>query len=1067
MADEYVNPLYFGLLQAYGIDDDTKPTLNKDVLKAWTDVFEANAQYRIKRDAGQLKRETDDIKARLGYIKSSRDLQAKLEETKGRDRRETVKAYVDRVNALTKARTDLAVQRSQFSDTVFAEARAAFEGPEGNAAKSAEALFKTLTDRQMKWSEGNPDTAGLATQWARMVLNQPDIQSVDPEAAAQAIRNAKGSDELAMKTKRFIRAAQQADSMERSATAKLASEEERAARLSAMSEMELAGLSEQSIEDIVQGSASAQLAFETLLAETPEQMQERMNAIAEADSQYAAMVAREKQLASYVFGEGNEGAFTRTGRIIANPEFQAWAQDNGYNIGRAQVNADGELEFYTPGNADMRAIAAFNRQVKTGQPPRMFGARNSGQLVRVTVTDPAARERVLQFNNLGGGRYAVKDGAVLTPQQYAEMGIAPSGVEVAQVGDEVYVKSEGRTYKYNNGVLESAAAPASAKFAAGVVYDDDGKPTRYMTTDDIFQVPSSFGGVSEGEDAAINRAAGVEIVGADQLPAIGEMQVVGYRDRLNARDMTQYGEGAFSINGGQYVFGRGAKVEVLETRGREPAANALARRAERRVERAGLTGLPVEAVRRAEPGQTYAQPGGVFPPAPATGAAAPVTAEADFLKPAAADIQVEEGALGPAAPTAAAKAPEVSYFKGSDGAVYRSTEGVGIQQIAPRRGSVTIDPRVIAEETPEFSALTGRLFADGEPLSAEEGRKVEMRDVGAQARVAAPETQVREIRGSTFMGPGRVRNLGTDIEDTLARVGGRRKTSEPAAPSADEAETRLLPPRIDEAEDDVPVQRDAEAPSSFDVARSRGRDEALMGVVSRSKQGGRDYDLAQEYAKIQGLKQSDPQKYAAEVGRLADTARLRMREAPPAPPVGMMTEGEPDMYTERAPSAPEAKRAPTPAQAPATAAPVKKQSVFAAAAEALRKRRTSAKPPVSSLQVDETVPDQRPAPTAPTGGRTEFSEAQGIADLRRAIDTQQSQAYADFFRRMKDADKYGEAPPKSPTVVTEEDFGLPPRTPPNSTQAATPAKSKSDLSAFRRVMPKRKLPPTTEETEIV
>ena len=1025
MADEYVNPLYFGILQAYGIDDDTKPTLNKDVLKAWTDVFEANAQYRVKRDAGQLKRETDDIKARLGYIKSSRDLQAKLEETKGKDRRETVKAYVDRVNALTKARTDLAVQRSQFSDTVFAEARSAFDKAVGKAgpADSAEALFKTLNDRQMKWSEGNPDTAGLATQWARMVLGEPNLQNVNPEAAAQAIRDAGGNDTLARNTAQFIRVSQQADSMERGATAKLASEEERAARLSAMSEMQLDGLSEESIEDIVQGSANAQLAFETLLAETPEQMQERMNAIAEADSQYAAMVAREKQLAAYVFGEGNEGAFTRTGRIIANPEFQAWAQDNGYNIGRAQVNAEGDLDFYTPGNADMRAIAAFNRQVKTGQPPRMFGARNSGQLIRVTVTDPAARERVLQSNNLGGGRYAVKDGAVLTPQQYAEMGIAPSGVEVAQVGDEVYVKSEGRTYKYGDKTLTPVAAPASAKFAAGVVYDDDGKPTRYMTTDDIFQVPSSFGGVSEGEDAAINRAAGVEIVGAEGLPAVGEMQVVGYRDRLNARDMTQYGEGAFSINGGQYVFGKGAKAEVLETRGREPAANALARRAEKRVERAGLTGLPAEAVRRAEPGQTYAQSGGVFPPAPAAGAAAPLTEESDFLKSAATGIQVEGGALGPAAPTAATTAPTVDYIRGADGAVYRSTEGVGIQQIAPRRGETRIDPRVIAEETPEFSALTGRLFADGEPLSEEEGRKAEMRDVGAQARVAAPETQVREIRGSTFMGPGRVRNLGTDIRDIFDRMRQRREEKAqaaedaPAPPSKGEVPTaeqrrteaqRRLPPDIATAEAGVPG----------DVSKRRGpaddrvgkfyegfgplRNEAALQSIKNVKPGQPMYDLSQRYAKAQALKDTDPAAYYKEIAGLAKELNR------PVQGVSMPGSGSVDeVYDAR---------------------------------RAVRK---------AEIKSDRAF---MPAETT--------AEKQARSALSTMLESRKAEKQAAGFREAARKAKYGEED-------VAEDVEFKPSTPTVESQPSASLTKSKGLSAFRRVMPKRKLPATTEETEIV
>lgn len=1063
MADAYVNPLYVGLLEAYGIDDDTAPTFNKDILRAWTDVFEANAQYRTKRDAGQLKRETDDIKARLGYIKSSRDLQAKLEETKGKDRRETVKAYVDRVNALTKARTDLAVQRSQFSDTVFSGARSAFEGPEGNAAKSADALFNTLNERGMKWSEGNPDTAGLATQWARMVLKQPDIQSVDPEAAAQAVRDAGGSDTLAANTARFIRVAQQADSMERSATAKLASEEERAKRLSAMSEMELAGLSEESIEDIVQGSANAQLAFETLLAETPEQMQERMNALAEADSQYASMVAREKQLASYVFGEGNEGAFTRTGRIIANPEFQAWAQDNGYNIGRAQVNADGELEFYSPGNADMRAIAAFNRQVKTGKPPRMFGSRNSGQLVRVTVTDPAARERVLQSNDLGGGRYAVADGAIISQTEYQKaleaQSLVPTGVQIATGADgTVFLKEPDGTVTAldKSGEKIEATPPADLKYSDAILYDGD-TPVRYLTPDDVKAGVrrDSIGYPDAAEREAIAKSVkGIKVVGADQLPAVGEMQVLGYRDKLNARDMTQYGEGAFSINGGQYVFGRGAKVEILESRGREPVTNVLERRAATRAERAGLGGLPPEAVRRAEAGQTYREPGGVFPPAPAAGAAVPATAEADFLKPATAGIEVEGDALAPtapAAPTAAAKAPTVDYIRGADGAVYRSTEGVGIQQISPRRGETRIDPRVYAEATPKFTALTERLFADGEPLSEEEGRREEMRDVGARERVPAPETQIREYRGSTLIGPGRTRTMRTDIEDVLGRIGARRRArgeapAEAAAPPAGappagappaatapptaaqrrtEAQRRL-PPGIATAEEGVPgdvsKQRKptTDRVGAFYAGMGALRDEALLRALKDAKPEQPGFDIAKRYAEAQKLKGTDT------------AARHALVVAPAS--------GDAEAYYEEiARLAKEARRSPagvvfTPGE---TEAPTAGYEARRAA------RREDIKGEIAYMPPETT------------------DEKQRRAALDAMLDTRKAAAQAAGFREAARRAKYGEED-------VADNFELKPSTPTIESQpsASRTQPKRGPLSTFKKFMPQRKLQTPPEDTEI-
>ena len=146
---------------------------------------------------------------------------------------------------------------------------------------------------------------------------------------------------------------------------------------------------------------------------------------------------------------------------------------------------------------DERALIAYGRQMKTGAPIRLFGTSNTGKLVRVTATDPEERARLLQQNDLGGGRYVLsEDGkSLLSPTSYMRRlqteGYMSSGVDVAQANGVTYLKSGGQALKYDGGkfvpLAEGEAAPTDWKPA--MVYTE-GDKGRYMTAADLDNPPA-------------------------------------------------------------------------------------------------------------------------------------------------------------------------------------------------------------------------------------------------------------------------------------------------------------------------------------------------------------------------------------------------------------------------------------------------------------------------------------------------------------------------------------------------------------------------------------------------
>jgi hypothetical protein len=312
-----------------------------------------------------------------------------------------------------------------------------------------------------------------------------------------------------------------------------------------------------------------------------------------------------------------------------------------------------------------------------------------------------------------------------------------------------------------------------------------------------------FGNAEDNDRKAIEANLPVRVVSADEVAGLGNVQFRGYRDRLNALDMSQYGTGAFSINNGEQKFTSGVTYEVMEKPAADRPSGRLERKALKRMEELNLQGLTPEQLRTAQapakpeveaPVRTVQptalsmsaalgpaaeargemlQRGGLASPAE-TATAEGLVARAEARRQAATasapaappQVSAENADIfgtAPAEITTETAAPErTSFYRTPDGAVYRVIEGVGATMVAPAPGKVMpSDPaaRKIAEGTPEYDAFVDSIMAPGSTgrnISEKEAAAYSTKDLEVEP-LGAPVPEVTDFLGSKRIDYGRER----------------------------------------------------------------------------------------------------------------------------------------------------------------------------------------------------------------------------------------------------------------------------------------------------------------------
>jgi hypothetical protein len=827
--------LYQAITRNRAIYDDTLPMPNEEWADDLVKIEAEVAKRRTKNEALRVRQRQDDLKSRLGYIKASQDFLAKLNDAATRASIATVEARVSRANNLTTAESRLATQRAAFNSALLNDARAANQ--QVGIAAAAEKLQNTLNDMGAAYDISKPEIAQLGREFFRMTLNR-DFSgpgALTRDEVYKAFETA-GGPQLAAGMADLYDRSKSADVQVSGASSKLRAYADKVTSLGSRPD-----LSPQEQQELIEAQKQAEISLQFLVGQSPEEIGADLEKLAEADSEYQRLLKVEEKLRKATFGEGKEGLRSRIGRVVADSDFQLWAADNGYdNLGRATVNEKGELS-YVPGPDDERAMMRFAYQAKTGKTsPWPFASNKTGELVRVTFTNENERQQALKAADLGGGQYAVsKDGALVASGTFAgeRKRLASAGLIDPQVetSDNKLIRMGGKVYKIENNELVETTAPEGTTFSPLM----SSQTGRYVTPSDLndvtaFTARTDLGTADAADVAKIEAQSGYKIVGADQIEGLGIQKFEGMRDRRNARTMMDQGSGAFSINDGQFTFGKGATYEVLRADKPKDTSTftqrARQRQTARELERLGVpreeaarVAAPVSAAAAAPAPAPAPTPTPVAAPAPtpvAPTAQAPAPAAAAPTPAPAAPV----AAPAPApTPVAAAPAPEkVSFLRTEDGQVWKASEVGGktkLERANPQPGTT---PEVITDPSGLAAKYAELKNAGVTRLSPEEAKqydkvKVSTAPRAPETRKVTPEGFVTRIEDDVQYRP----TLGERVGEAL--FGGE----EPAEGDLDTTPRRGLGGMLDKARARLQKRADEKAAEKGEApagGRAEGRD---------------------------------------------------------------------------------------------------------------------------------------------------------------------------------------------------------------------------------------------------
>jgi len=808
MAKTYT-PSYMDILLSSEIYDDTTATSDPKAMAEYRKMRALVEDYRKGGiNAMVLKQWKDSLTASQAALASTQRLVGTINETAAKNGRVETQSLVALKKSVDDNLTRLATQSAQVISSRLSPALGAF-AQQDNVAAGMEELTNTLSRQGVEVSRETPDIAGMGQEVSQRMFGKP-IDQITPQEASQMVIAAGGSQFLGDQTRAFFEHAQSVIAAQNQAGREVQATWSKLEELSRVSGGVLTGAQAQEAVRLSQKYAELTAAKAGMSATD---IAQEMKRVAALDDEYTSLQRDAEEFKALAITPRKKGLRTKIGRAVANEEFRAWAADNGFKLGTSRIDENGNV-VYSPGMDDERAILAFGRQAMSGRP--LGFSASTGTRVRVTVTDPEKRDQILRdYKVTADGKYAVMGDTVLNPAQYQremrQQGFVPTGYDIATSGDTVYVSAPGGTISVlkDGQFVPVEGTPPALDFKPAVVMGEGGT-FRYMTTDDFIKPPSEdlLATADAGDEEKIREFSSIKLVGADQLPSVGEVSIDGYLDKANAKDILEQGVGTFSINGGKQKFSAGAKIEILGRgeatlfQDRQKAAErrtsqmpnlltpeqvrtAEAKRKEvaqavvtrpdvpelaydaaldeefgaARMEALVSRGLVTEAAAQQAMADVQAARQTAQEGAPATAAAPAIAAPAAAAPVAAAAPPVAPAA--PAAPAAAAPAPAPApaakaappavYRKTSDGAVYKITPDE-VEIVQPPTGTVLppeAERKTRKSDNPDEYAAKIELVSGASRMSVPEIEAIETRMSGRGVEPKPEPFKVGEKRGST------------------------------------------------------------------------------------------------------------------------------------------------------------------------------------------------------------------------------------------------------------------------------------------------------------------------------
>ena len=577
-GDEYLDSLYVG----YG----TAPTTDKGLQDNLVKLLDVRAKLYAGLNKAEIDRELRTLSEQAKMYKTARETSARVAETIAKSQRVTSQNVADVKIALDNNDRALAIKMNAGSPawgTAESAARAA--GTDGTARALAAA------SELSKWQDAQGNIIGVNSVEVGPVMNElaklmfnKNLTEVTPEQMVAALGPSAPNT-----VKEFV--------YSRTAAGKTRYETLIAEQNQIQKDKSQLDLIRQQVAAGANG-APALLGQLNMIAGNlePQLMRALGRSAADIEAQRELTVNRNAELTKLdedidiarqrAYGTQKATADEKIGRLMATPQFKAWADGNGYKIGDYNVDENGKLSM-APGQDDKAALRVFLYQAKRTDQKYgpLFADKSTGVLVRVTAQDPAQRAQVMEkYRSTDGSYYLDVKNELVTPSQAREElergGFIPS-VEGAALSDGRKVLRLPDSSLIDAQTLEPTTAPADAKFEPMAKVTPDGG-LAYLSMADLLSLERSqsikdgttlIGAPEEADQAKLDTyAKGAPYTKADDATVQSSWTGVytGYLDRPHARDALggKTGMSAISLDGGKIRISgdRPATIEVVKAR---------------------------------------------------------------------------------------------------------------------------------------------------------------------------------------------------------------------------------------------------------------------------------------------------------------------------------------------------------------------------------------------------------------------------------------------------------------------------------------------------------------------
>lgn len=573
-GDEYLDSLY----SRYGTD----PSTDKDLQQNLVRLLDIRAKLYAGLNKGEIDRELRTLSEQVKMYKTARETAARVAETRAKSSRVTAQNLADVKIALDNNDRALALKLNAVSPawgTAEQASRVGMVGGKPNVLSAASELAKWQDAQGRVLGEDSAEVAPTMNRLANMMFGQ-NLTEVTPEQMVTAL-----GPSAPQTIKDFV--------FSRATAGKRRYQDMLVAQDQIQKDKSELDRIRQEVAAVAPGSS----ALNTRLADLADRLEPSLMAAmgrsaADIEAQRELTVNKNAELTkldqdidiarSRAYGTTKATADEKIGRLMATPQFKAWAEGNGYKIGDYNVDESGQLTM-APGQDDKAALRVFLYQAKRTDQKYgpLFADKSTGVLVRVTAQDPEQRAQVMdKYRSTDGSYYLDVNNELVKPgqarQELERGGFIPS-VEVARAGKvKVFRMPDGSVVGADG---KPAQVPAETKFFPAYVAGEDRKPQRYLTVGDVQGgglAALKIGyddGTNPEEKAALDAAAkGAPYRVADENTVQSSWTGVytGYLDRPHARDALagKTGMSTISLDGGQVRIpgDRPATIEVVKAR---------------------------------------------------------------------------------------------------------------------------------------------------------------------------------------------------------------------------------------------------------------------------------------------------------------------------------------------------------------------------------------------------------------------------------------------------------------------------------------------------------------------